>query len=136
MLKAKDVMTKDVIAVKRETPVREAVQLLIRNEITGVPVVEDDMTLVGVFTEKDALRLLYAHSDERYKPVGDFMTRPAVYYDENDSVQAVCDFMVVNYFRRVPVISKEGKVVGIISRPDVIRYIFRTSRESAGVDTR
>jgi CBS-domain-containing membrane protein len=52
MLKAKDIMTKDVVSVRRETPIIEAIRLLMGNEITGLPVVEDDMTLVGMLTEK------------------------------------------------------------------------------------
>lgn len=128
MLKAKDIMTKDVISVKRETPIYEAVELLVENAITGMPVVEDDMTLVGVITEKDCLRLFYADEDEKNKTVEHFMTRPAVHYKDNDSLQKICDFMMINYFRRVPVTSRRGKVVGIISRPDVIRYILEQGR--------
>jgi CBS domain-containing protein len=60
------------------------------------------------------------------------MTRPAVHYNENDSLQSICDFMMINYFRRVPVTSKDGKVVGIISRPDVLRYILDKRRSEIG----
>ena len=124
MLKVKDIMTKDVVFVKKETPIYEAMVLMRKEDITGMPVVEDDMTLVGVITEKDVLRLFYADEDEKNKTVGFFMTRPAVSYKENESLRSVCDFMMINYFRRVPVISKKGKVVGILSRPDVIEYIL------------
>ncbi|GAH74703.1 unnamed protein product, partial [marine sediment metagenome] len=57
--------------------------------------------------------------------------RPAVSYKEDDTLQSICDFMMINYFRRVPVTSKEGKVVGIISRPDVIDYMLQMKAESA-----
>jgi CBS domain-containing protein len=133
MLKARDIMTKDVVSVRRDTPILKAIELLIKNEITGMPVVDDDMTLLGILSEKDALRLFYTYEDEKNKTVEDFMTRPAVHYNENDSLQAICDFMMINYFRRVPVTSRNGKVLGIISRPDVIRHIIRLSRESVGV---
>ena len=133
MLKAKDIMTKDVIFVKKETPIYEAMELMRKNDITGMPVIEDDMTLVGVITEKDVIRLFYADEDEKNKTVGFFMTRPAVSYKENESLRSVCDFMMINYFRRVPVISKKGKVVGIISRPDIIDYIIEQRRQSAEV---
>jgi len=129
--KVKDIMTKEVVSAKPDTPIYEAVKLLRKNEITGLPIVEDDMTLVGILTEKDVLRLFYADEEEKSKTAGDFMTRPAVHYDEDDSLQSICDFMMINYFRRVPVASKEGKVVGIISRPDVIEYILRLRGESA-----
>ena len=129
MLKVKDVMTKDVVSVKRRTLIYEAVETLLENEITGMPIVEDDMTLVGVITEKDCLRLFYADEDEKNKTVEYFMTRPAVYYKEDDALQTICDFMMINYFRRVPVISKEGMVVGIVSRPDVLRHILKQKRD-------
>jgi len=75
MLKAKDIMTKDVISVKRDMPIYEAIELLRKNHITGVPVVEDDMSLIGVFSEKDVISLLYyAHGDDEEKTVDDFMT--------------------------------------------------------------
>ena len=124
MPKAKEIMTTDVISVTKETPIYEAMELLINNEITGMPVVDDEMGLLGVITEKDCLRLFYGDEDERDKTVRDFMTQPAVHYDENDSLQTICDFMMINYFRRIPVTTKEGKVVGILSRPDVIKYIL------------
>jgi CBS domain-containing protein len=123
MLKAKDIMTTDVISTTKETPIYEAMELLINNEITGMPVVDDGMGLLGVITEKDCLRLFYGDEYEN-KTVRDFMTQPAVHYDENDSLQTICDFMMINYFRRIPVTDKKGKVVGILSRPDVIKYIL------------
>ena len=133
MLKIKDVMTKDVVSVKKETPIYEAMEIMRKKDITGMPVIKDDMTLVGVITEKDVLRLFYADEDEKSKTVGFFMTRPAVSYRENESLQSVCDFMMINYFRRVPVVSKQGKLVGIISRPDIIDYILDQRRQSAEV---
>lgn len=124
MLKARDIMTKDVAYVKRNTPIFEAVELLIERKITGLPVVEnDDMLLAGVLTEKDVLRLYYDGRRAEDKIVADFMTEPAVHYKETDSLTTICDFMMINYFRRVPVTSN-GKLVGIISRPDILKFIL------------
>ncbi len=131
MLKTKDIMTQNVISVKKETPIYEAMEIMRKNDITGMPVVEDDMTLVGIITEKDVLRLFYAEEDEKNQTVGFFMTRPAVSYRENESLRNICDFMMINYFRRVPVISKKGKLVGIISRPDIIDYILGQRQQNA-----
>ena len=130
MLKVEDFMTKDVITVKQETPIYEAMALMRKNNVTGMPVIDDDMTLVGVITEKDVLRLFCGDEDDNNKTVGFFMTRPAVSYRENESLQSVCDFMMVNYFRRVPVVSKKGKLVGIISRPDIIDYIIKQRQQN------
>ncbi|NIP24910.1 MAG: CBS domain-containing protein, partial [Phycisphaerae bacterium] len=85
MLKAKEIMTTNVVSVTKDTPIYEAMELLIKHEITGMPVVDDDMTLVGVISEKDCLRLFYADEEEKNQTVQHFMTQPAVHYHENDS---------------------------------------------------
>jgi len=130
MLKAKDIMVKEVISVKKDDPIFEAVELLAKNEITGIPVVEEDMTLVGILTEKDVLKLFYASENVENKKVNDFMTQPAVHFNENESLPDVCDCLMNNPFRRVPVTSK-GKVVGIVSRPDILEYILQIRRAKA-----
>ena len=135
MVRAKDIMTKEVIVVRQETPVYEAMEVMRKNDITGMPVVDDEMTLVVVITEKDVLRLFYSDEDDKNKTAGFFMTRPAVSYRENESLQKVCDFMMINYFRRVPVVSKKGKVVGIISRPGILDYIIEQRRQEVKVQT-
>ncbi len=124
MLKAKDIMTKEVITVRKDTPIFEALELLAKNNITGVPVVEDDMTLVGILTEKDVPRLFYTHEDHKNETVNSFMSQPVVHVDENESLSEVCACLMNYFLRRVPITSK-GKVVGIISRPDIIKYILR-----------
>jgi len=124
MLKAKDVMIKKVISVKKETPIYEALELLAKNNVTGAPVVEDDMTLVGILSEKDILTLFYGREDEEEKTVDDFMTQPAVFFDEDESLLDICNCLMNNYFRRVPIASK-GKLVGIISRKDIIDYVLQ-----------
>lgn len=88
------------------------------------------MTLVGILTEKDVLRLFYASKDVENKTVNDFMTQPAVHFDENEGLPDVCDCLMNNPFRRVPVTSK-GKVVGIVSRPDILEYILQIRRAKA-----
>lgn len=133
MLKAKDIMTENVVSVKRDTPIYEALELLVKYNITGIPVVREDMILVGVLSEKDVLRLFYAHEGEEEGTVNDFMTQPAVHFDEKESLLDICDCLTNNYFRRVPVTS-EGKLVGIISRTDIINYILQLRRNDAGTD--
>jgi len=135
MPKAKDIMTRNVISVKEETPIYEAVALIAKNNITGVPVVDDNMTLVGVLSEKDVLRLFYSSGKAgENKTVSDFMTQPVVSFNESEGLLDVCDCLMNNHFRRVPVISSKGKLVGIVSRRDIIyEYILHLERESTAV---
>jgi CBS domain-containing protein len=132
MLRAKDIMTKEVVTIRKDSPVCEAIQLLLKNEVAGIPVVEEDMTLVGILTEKDVLGLYYAPEDTREKKAGEFMTQPAVHVDENEDLEEICNCLLDVTFRRVPVTSS-GKVVGVISRPDVIRWILELAGENAPV---
>ena len=122
MFKAKDIMIKSVFTVKKETPIYVAIKLLAEKNITGLPVVSDDMHLVGIITEKDMMKLMY-DPDIEYCQVKDLMTSKVVYFDENDKIQDVCKKLIENNFRRVPILSK-GKVVGIISRSDIIKFIL------------
>ncbi len=127
MLKARDIMTKHVFSVKANTPIFEALKLIASYGISGLPVVDDDMTLIGIVSEKDVLSLFYDNNDNEIT-VNDFMTQPPLYFDEDESLLDVCDFLKKNVFRRVPITSK-GKLVGIISIRDVIEYILQLRRE-------
>jgi CBS domain-containing protein len=127
MIKAKDIMTEETISVKEDTPILEAVELMVKHDISGMPVVEDDLTLVGVLSEKDVIELFYNNAEDEKKTVGDFMTQPPIYFDADDSLKDVCDFLVKNIFRRVPITSK-GKLVGIISVRDVLETVLERKR--------
>lgn len=128
MFTAEEMMTKDVITVTKDTPIREAMEIMLKERISGLPVVEDDMTLAGIISEKDVVGLLYDTESLEQKQVRNFMTERAISFDRDDSLVDICDFLAKNLFRRVPVTS-EGKVVGIISVPDIIRYTLALAHE-------
>ena len=123
MLKIKTIMVANPITVRKDTPIREAMQILIDNGITGLPVVDEEEHLLGIVSEKDMLILLYEN-----RPCGgtvaDFMTRDVVSFDENDDLVDLCEGLIQASFRRVPILS-EGKLVGIVSRTDLIRHILK-----------
>ena len=123
MFKAKTVMTTDLITVKKQTPIYEAIRTLVENNITGLPVVNDDMSLAGIITEKDTLKLLYNIEDKPGK-VENFMTKGIVSFNEEDSLIDITECLIKSHFRRVPIVAK-GKVVGVISRKDIIAYILK-----------
>jgi CBS domain-containing protein len=127
---AKDIMVKDVVTVKTDTPILEAMELVAKHDISGLPVVDDDMNLLGVVSEKDMVNLLYSLEEQREKTVNDFMTSPALFFEEKENLLDVCDFLKKNVFRRIPITS-EGKLVGIISIRDIIEYVLRLSHQTA-----
>ena len=123
MFEAKTIMKTDLVTVNRQTTIYEAIQIMVGNNITGLPVVNDDMTLAGIISEKDVLKLLYNIED---KPgnVENFMTNQVVTFNHDDSLIDIAESFIDNHFRRVPIL-KNGKIVGIISRKDIIAYILK-----------
>ena len=119
-------MTQSVLFVKPNTPIHKAMEMLVVNNISGIPVVEDDMNLVGIISEKDILRLNTDFENSINKPVSDFMTQPAIFFEENESILDVCQCLANNDFRRVPVTSK-GTLVGVISRRDIIKRMLKAA---------
>jgi CBS domain-containing protein len=124
-ISAKDVAQYNIITVDRNAPVYEAIYMLVANNITGLPVVDGD-NLVGIISEKDVLKLLY---DVEFLAgsVGEYMTTGVLTFEEQDNVANICQCLINNSFRRVPILS-DGKLVGIITRADLIRvnkYKFR-----------
>ena len=130
MFRAKDIMTRDPITVRETTPIYEAVELAVKHGISGMPVVEDDMTLVGILSEKDLIQIIHELEGAENKTVSDFMTRPAIAFELDESLLDVCDFLMKNIFRRVPITS-EGKLVGVISIRDALEYILELRRQEA-----
>lgn len=130
MLRVKDVMTTEVICIKKDDSIFDAVELLVEKNISGLPVVEDDMTLIGVLSEKDVVDLFYEHEQVEEKTVGDYMTNPAVSFEGNHALVNVCNFMQKNIFRRVPVAS-EGKLIGIVSIRDILNAILKQRHEKS-----
>ncbi len=128
MIRARDIMSRNVISVQKDAPILEAVELLVENNISGLPVVEDDMTLKGVLSEKDVIELFYESEQAENKTVEDYMTYPAVHFEENNALMNICDFLGKNIFRRVPITSK-GKLVGIISIQDILNTVLQLRRE-------
>ncbi len=121
MLTAEEIMTRDVIMVKEDTPILEAMEIMLKEQVSGVPVVSDDMSLAGVLSEKDVLNLLYDTEALKSKKVNYFMTEHAISFDVEDSLIDICDFLAKGLVRRVPITSN-GKLVGIVSIPDIIKY--------------
>jgi CBS domain-containing protein len=139
MIKVKDVMTRNVISVKKDTPVIEAIRLMAKENITGVPVVEDDMTPAGVLSEQDVIRLLHTYRDEKDRTVGDFMSQPAIHFDVDEPLLDACfrlrEKLRESSIRRV-LVTSQGKVVGIISRSDILICILNLCNEDAVLDCR
>lgn len=121
MTQAKAIMNTHVLSISRNEDIYEAINMMALNNVTGLPVVDENENLVGIITEKDVLTLLY-NLDDKPGLVRDFMTSEVVCFDQEDDLNDVVDALGTNPFRRVPILN-DGRLVGIISRKDIIAYI-------------
>lgn len=129
MFKAKDVGTKMVITTRPDMPIYDAIRLMTSRNITGLPVVDADLNLIGVLSEKDVLKLLYETADRSDQKVSDYMDTNVVTIDTNATLIDLCDCLMGSGFRVVPLI-EDGKLRAIASRSDVIQGILRVKRQA------
>lgn len=148
-MKVEDVMTKDVKTVTPETPLREVARILAENRVSGIPVV-DDGKVVGVVSEADILvkergdkpgrsgllgllldsgRVLEAKLQAR--TAGEAMTSPAVTIGPKRPVTEAAATMIEEQVNRLPVVDDDGRLVGIVTRADLVRAFVRPDEEIA-----
>lgn len=124
--KAKDIMSSNVTVAHERMSIEEAVRLLVRQHITGMPVVDDEGRMVGVISEYDiiaeAARLKRLSADYLKKQIS--FSRKIEAVREDTPLNEVVRRFVKKKYRRLPVVDKKSRLVGIISRRDVIRLIY------------
>ncbi len=130
MFQAKDIMKSDVISVLPEDTVDHAISLLVDNQVSGLPVVDADGSLVGVITEFDLLELICDCSDGKGR-VADYMSSDVCSVDEETDWVAVADMLRERRMRRLPV-TRNGRLVGIVARHDLIRVIQGSRKRLRG----
>lgn len=121
-------MTPNTTQVTPEIEIMKVIALLVERDISGLPVVDDNGTLVGFVTERDCIRIALqaGYLDEIGGPVADFMTREVHCVHPEDSLMDVGELFATSPFRRAPVV-ENGILVGLISRRDVLRALTRGS---------
>ena len=121
---AKDIMSKRLITVKPDAMVMDVVNLLSQHKITGVPVVGDSGELLGIVSEKDTFKLILngGFNQALAGTVDRIMSKEVTTVKPNDDVFMIANLFYKNNYRRVPVVDN-GKVVGLISRRDILECI-------------
>ena len=149
-MKVSDVMTRQVITIDRSAPVGRAIRLLLQHRISGLPVVDEDGRLEGIVTEGDFLhraetgtqrrrprwvefligpgKLAREYVQTHGRSVNDVMTQEVHTVDEDTSLEEVVRLMEKRRVKRFPVV-KDGKVVGIVSRANLLRALASVAHE-------
>lgn len=141
-----DVMTRDPIMVKPQTPIKEAIKILAEQRISGLPVVDDAGSLVGVISETDLLwqetgveppvyimfldSVIFLenparHEQELHKAlgqtVGEVMSTNPVTVESDQPLRKAAKLMQEKSIRRLAVVNDQGKVIGILTPGDIVR---------------
>lgn len=140
-VKAGDAMVRKVVSVTRKTPLVQVAEAMARHGVSGVPVVEEGERVVGVISEKDFLTRMGEQDAKTFMGVvaeclkgkgcvavpirgqnaEDIMTSPAVTVNEETSIMEIANILTEKNINRVPVINQQDRLVGIITRADVVR---------------
>jgi len=138
-----DVMTTSVVTVDRITPYQEIDRLLTEHRISGLPVLKMGREVAGVVTEADLLaaedetnrrarmassvggRWLHRKQPHVSLTAGSLMTAPAITVGPDATIPAAARLMNGHHIRRLPVVDKDGKLVGIVSRRDLLSVFLR-----------
>jgi len=119
---AKDIMKTDLQVVYPDDEIKTVIEKLAEYKISGLPVIDENENLVGVISEKDVINVLLSGNVNNTK-VKEIMTKKVVSCDLMAPLEQVSMIIAHNNFRRVPITDK-GKLVGLISRSDIIDFFY------------
>lgn len=130
-VKAQDYMCKDLITFTPETDLFDAINALLEYRITGAPVIDAQGNLVGLLSEADCLKAILTltyHEEEMGGKVGTYMSEEVYTINYDADIIKVAEEFIRNKRRRLPVV-KDGKVIGQISRRDVLRAVEQFAQD-------
>lgn len=124
MYQVKDAMNSRVVSILPEATVEETIHLLLDHNVSGAPVIDDRGCLCGIISQFQLLEVLYDPQVKNSR-VREFMTRDVLTVEDTALLGVAASLFVVHRIRRLPVVRK-GRVVGVISRSDLLRYFVET----------
>jgi CBS domain-containing protein len=136
MKKCDEVMTKSPVCCLPNDMVVKVAQLMKRENIGSIPVIENEQTLklVGIVTDRDlALKIVAEGRDAKSTKVEAVMTRKVVTCYAEDDLQKALDMMSGHQLRRIPVVDNDNKVLGIIAQADVAVRVNQPEKTAAMV---
>lgn len=121
---ARDCMSGSLITFRPDTEVLEAARRLVETRISGAPVIDNIGNLVGILSERDCLEIVLraGYNDSAGGKVADFMSTDVATVDIDTPVIEIAEKFIEGHVRRYPVLN-DGRVVGVVSRRDVIRVL-------------
>ena len=122
MYKVKDLMTKKVVTIPEDIQIQQICNILIKNSLSGLPVVDNQNKLIGFVSERDVVAAIGENDsfDVKAKAI---MRKKVITVKEDATLAQLVKIFSNNHFRHLPVV-KENEVVGIISRKDIMNKLL------------
>jgi len=124
-LRASDVMVKDILTVKPGDKISHAHLLMIKNNIGGIPVVEEDNILVGIITQRDISLSRLAIELEPSNNVGDLMTKNPKTVSKRETLKDILEKMFKYNIERLPVIEENNRLIGLVLREPILKKVLK-----------
>jgi CBS domain-containing protein len=146
-MQARDIMTKTVVSVRPETSIRQVAKILLDSGISAMPVIDEGGALVGMISEGDLIDRTSSERERRRdwwlemlaegtalsptflefvrstdRPVGCVMVAPVITVADDAPLEQITELLETHRIKRVPVV-RDGRVVGIVSRADLLRAL-------------
>ena len=119
-MNAIDIMNRPVLAAAKSTSARDLAIQMLMGGFSGIPITERDGTVVGIVSELDIIRALRAGKPLDTITAAEIMTAEVIAVNADATVEEIMEIMDTKQVVRVPVL-EDGKLVGVVSRPDVLR---------------
>ena len=126
MYQVKDAMSSEVVSIRPDVTIEAAIRILLEHNVSGAPVM-DDGRLYGIISQFQMLEVIYDPAVKDLR-VQDLMTSNVLSVEESDLLGTAANMLIVHRIHRLPVM-RGRKVVGIISRSDLLRYIIKSGEK-------
>ncbi|MFJ1566470.1 CBS domain-containing protein [Streptomyces erythrochromogenes] len=126
-----DVMTHAVISVDRRTPFKDIVETMRQWRISALPVLSEEGRVAGVVSEADLLLKAQGSDESRAVTAGQLMTVPAVTVTKDATIPGAARLMARGHLKRLPVVDGDGRLVGVVSRGDLLKIYLRPDADIA-----
>ncbi|MET9881837.1 CBS domain-containing protein [Streptomyces sp. NPDC006430] len=126
-----DVMTHAVISVDRGARFKDVVETMRQWRISAVPVLSQEGRVAGVVSEADLLLKAQGADESRAVTAGDLMTVPAVTVPKDATIAGAARLMARGHLKRLPVVDDDGRLVGVVSRGDLLKIYLRPDADIA-----
>jgi len=123
MLLVKHIMITNVITASPSMTVKETIETLYEKHIGCVVSIDDDKKCIGIFTERDAIRLV-AKNVQLDQPLNNVMTKNVVTIQEDSSINEARRVIRAHRIRHLPVVNQKGRLVGLLSVRDLLDQFF------------